>query len=175
MPLVVTPCLLAELKAIGEPVREAYQLAKRSCALRICKHHPELSPNECYRSVIGTDNRLRFCVASQDLELRAKLREVPGVPLIYTNKSVVILEPPSAKTAQTVQSLERRKLLPEDFERVKELADAKAAEEEAAKKPAKKRKSAGPNPLSCKRKQKPKVAEVGMASAKTASAKEEQW
>jgi hypothetical protein len=36
----------------------------------------------------GTD----FAVATQDVELRKQLRRIPGVPLLYTNRSVMVLE-----------------------------------------------------------------------------------
>lgn len=45
---------------------------------------------------MGTDeNRFRYCVATQSASLRSKLRKVPGVPLLFEKRAVILLEPPS--------------------------------------------------------------------------------
>lgn len=65
---------------------------------RRCGHHPDefpepLSTLECLRSVVDpkgqNSNKFRYCVASNDLETRAALRQVKGVPLIYISRSVM--------------------------------------------------------------------------------------
>jgi U3 small nucleolar RNA-associated protein 23 len=38
-------------------------------------------------------NKFNYIVASQDDNVRAKMREIPGVPLIYIKRSIMILEP----------------------------------------------------------------------------------
>ncbi len=40
-------------------------------------------------------NGRKFFVATQDTELRSRLRSLPGTPLIYLNKVIMVLEPPS--------------------------------------------------------------------------------
>ena len=47
----------------------------------------------------GQTNKHKFVVASQDTDLRRRLRQVPGVPLVYLNRTTLILEPPSTKSA----------------------------------------------------------------------------
>lgn len=47
---------------------------------------------------IGNENKNRYIIATQSLELRKVLRLIPGVPLIYINRSVVLLETPSDAT-----------------------------------------------------------------------------
>lgn len=37
----------------------------------------------------------KYVVASQDKDLRAALRSLPGIPLVYFNNVIMILEPPS--------------------------------------------------------------------------------
>jgi hypothetical protein len=65
---------------------------------RRCGHHPDefpepLSTLDCLRSVVDpkgqNSNKFRYCVASNDLETRAALRQVKGVPLIYISRSVM--------------------------------------------------------------------------------------
>jgi U3 small nucleolar RNA-associated protein 23 len=41
-------------------------------------------------------NKNRYIVASQDLEVRAHMRKIAGVPLIYISKSIMLLEPMAA-------------------------------------------------------------------------------
>ena len=37
----------------------------------------------------------KYIVATQDKELRGALRSLPGIPLVYFNNVIMILEPPS--------------------------------------------------------------------------------
>lgn len=55
-------------------------------------------------------NRHRYVVASQDQEVRARMREIAGVPLVYINRSVMILEPMASKTAEVRQQEEKGKI-----------------------------------------------------------------
>lgn len=47
---------------------------------------------------VGTDNKNRYVIATQSLALRKVLRNVPGLPIVYIARSVVLLEAPSDKT-----------------------------------------------------------------------------
>ena len=47
---------------------------------------------------VGPDNKNRYVIATQSLELRKSLRSVPGLPIIYLARSVVLLETPSDQT-----------------------------------------------------------------------------
>lgn len=84
---------------------------------RRCNHHtlPEpLSAEECINSVVdpkdsGT-NKNRYIVASQDGKIRAIMRRKAGVPLIYINRSVMIMEPMGQKTEEVREMEERGKV-----------------------------------------------------------------
>jgi U3 small nucleolar RNA-associated protein 23 len=54
-------------------------------------------------------NKHRYVVATQDPEVRAYLRRIPGVPLIYINRSVMIMEPMGGATEELKQKEERQK------------------------------------------------------------------
>lgn len=128
-------------------------------------HSSPVAANECILSVIGMkphllnrasdipgeSNQFNYCVATQDESLRDKLRAIPGVPLIYINKSVTILEPPSPATLNKVNEKEIQKMMPREFE--KSVLKPKEEEKETSGviRP-KKRKAKGPNPLSCRKK-----------------------
>jgi len=98
----------------------------------------------------GDTNQFNYCVATQDLNLRDYLRRIPGIPLIYINRSVMILEPPSPATTNRVKEIEYNKTIPTNYENtiIKNNTDTP---EETPK--SKKRKGPKqPNPLSCKKK-----------------------
>jgi hypothetical protein len=52
------------------------------------------------RPSAGELNKHRYIVASQSQPLRARLREIPAVPLIHINRSVMVLEPLSDATTK---------------------------------------------------------------------------
>ena len=125
---------------------------------------------ECLESVVdpkgsGT-NRHRYVVASQDAEVRAKMRSIAGVPLIYISRSVMILEPMAAATKDVKAKEERGKVraglkggrasgensVKRKREEDDDGAGRSAVDEKQA--PPKKRKAKGPkepNPLSVKK------------------------
>lgn len=56
----------------------------------------------------GKDNPNRYVIATQSLDLRKKLRAVPGLPLVYINRSVMLLETPSDQTMQKKSRVSRQ-------------------------------------------------------------------
>lgn len=165
---------------------------------RRCGHHvlPEpLSALECIKSVVdakdsGT-NKHRYVVASQDGRLRATMRGIAGVPLIYINRSVMIMEPMAAKTEEVRNGEERAKVraglkprrgqVPDeaplkrkrsDEEDDEDVGDAAAQSESAAKK--RKKGPKAPNPLSVKKTKKtPTGAEIESQKQVIAKAKKQ--
>ncbi|KAG2177051.1 hypothetical protein INT43_007707 [Umbelopsis isabellina] len=176
---VITSCAVAELRSKGDDYTGAVIAAKRF-ERRRCKHVEPVSSAQCIREIIAKDNPHNYCVASQDIELRKELRKIPGVPLIHINRSVVVLEPPSSATKQKIEEGEKAKTLPNEKElqfmhkKKKELKkqaiEGKDSKGDGAKADnSKKRKRKGPkqpNPLSMKKKKKPKVAQPPTAAKK---------
>lgn len=148
---------------------------------RFCGHHPEshpepLSTHNCLMSVVDGKNtgrnKHRYVVATQDADLRRRLREIPGVPLIYINRGVMIMEPMAGSTEAELAREERGKFkagLKGVTKRKREEEEEEEGEGESAKKdgeegekkegPAKKKKknygkARGPNPLAMKKKKK---------------------
>jgi len=83
---------------------------------RRCNHHElenPLSTLKCLSSVVDpksdSTNKHRYVIASQDPDVRSHFRQIPGVPLIYISRSVMILEPISEATESFVTGEERRK------------------------------------------------------------------
>ncbi|KND03285.1 rRNA-binding ribosome biosynthesis protein UTP23 [Spizellomyces punctatus DAOM BR117] len=145
---MTTSCVQAELRALGPDFTGASLNAKRFERRRCAHTHSPVPAAECIRQIIGESNQHNYCVATQDQALRSDLRKIPGTPLIYINRSVVILEPPSAATMAKIQEMEIAKTLPQSFE-VSILNKPEPLAPEPSKR---KKKAKGPNPLSVKKK-----------------------
>lgn len=119
---VITQCCIQALYDAGAEGQAAVDLAK-GFERRKCNHFKSRPEDECMATMAGVsrpafgqvangtdgqssasstgkDNPNRYVVATQSLELRKKLRAVPGLPLVYINRSVMLLETPSDQTMQ---------------------------------------------------------------------------
>lgn len=157
---MITQCCMQQLY---ESRNQGAIDAAKEFERRRCNHNPKdpKSAEECLLSVVNVNgkNKHRYVVATQDVEIRRKLRKVPGVPLVYMNRSVMVMEPLSTASEKVSQEVENAKLY-------KGLNDAKYAgiahNEEAEEKgdgsqenkPKKRKGPKEPNPLSMKKKKK---------------------
>ena len=95
----------------------------------------------------------RYFVATQDPELRVKVRKVPGTPVMYLHRSAPVLERPSEmSSAAASDAVKERVSGPEYHSRVLEALKKKEFGEPTKAK--KRKKKGGPNPLSCLKKKK---------------------
>ncbi|CAK7270169.1 hypothetical protein SEPCBS57363_003967 [Sporothrix epigloea] len=117
--IMITQCCIRHLysKAKEPGINRAIDLAK-TFERRRCGHRPDdfaeaLSTLGCLSHVVDEkgrgENKHRYVVASQDQSVRRYMRTVSGVPLIYINRSVMIMEPMSEMTAKVGASAERAK------------------------------------------------------------------
>lgn len=92
---VITQCVVSRLYAEGTTAQAATDLAK-TFERRKCNHWKmKETDGECITGIIGNDNRYRYCVASQSPAARGQLRAVPGVPILFETRGMILLEPPS--------------------------------------------------------------------------------
>ncbi|KAI9828624.1 MAG: hypothetical protein M1832_001727 [Thelocarpon impressellum] len=112
---MITQCSMRHLYAATPPVPELVGQAK-AYERRRCNHHTRdepLSTLECLQSVVepkGTGtNKHRYVVASQVGDVRAHMRSIAGVPLVYINRSVMIMEPMTSVTEGLRAKEERSK------------------------------------------------------------------
>ncbi|KAI9734209.1 MAG: hypothetical protein M1834_002309 [Cirrosporium novae-zelandiae] len=177
---MITQCSMRHLYKLDPPSPHIVDIAK-SYERRRCNHHelPEpLSELDCITSVVDTKsnrvNKHRLVVATQEQELRRDLREIPGVPLVYIKKSVMVMEPMADATEKFRDGLERGKFREgikgkrrgaggvkrkrENGEGAAEEKDGPEAqntqEEEPIKKKRKQKGPKEPNPLSVKKSKK---------------------
>ncbi|PCH33571.1 Fcf1-domain-containing protein [Wolfiporia cocos MD-104 SS10] len=143
---MITQCCIHELYLQGKEQQPAVDLAK-TFERRKCNHREAIPGEDCVASVVGDVNKHCYVIATQSQVLRNKLRNIPAVPIVHINRSVMILEPPSKATLDAKGSAEERALHPSAPELAKLPSTA------AAEPPKKKKKGPkGPNPLSVKKK-----------------------
>ncbi|KAL1651175.1 hypothetical protein SLS58_000513 [Diplodia intermedia] len=110
---MITQCSMRHLYAAKDQVAIGHAQAFER---RRCNHHTldePLSTLDCLKSVLdpkdSKTNKHRYVVASQEQPLRSYLRKIPGVPLIYINRSVMIMEPMAGATEDVRDRTETEK------------------------------------------------------------------
>ncbi|ORY09447.1 Fcf1-domain-containing protein [Clohesyomyces aquaticus] len=183
---MITQCDMRHLYN-AEDKDEQLILQAKTYERRRCNHHElgePLSSLECLSAVVGNTNKNRYVIASQDPKVREHMRTIPGVPLVYINKSVMIMEPMAASTHQhrdrderakfkaglkgrrlAAQPNQKRKRDDEEGDSAKghnEDSIVEGASRDARPQKKHKKGPKGPNPLSIK---KPKKREASSAAA----------
>ena len=186
---MITQCSIRHLYILSEvpaPQKEALITLAKTFERRRCNHHTLEEPLptlECLYSVVDPKgshtNKNRYVVASQEDDVRRKLREVPGVPLVYVKRSVMVMEPMAEGSVGVREGVERgkfraglkgrnlsgvkRKRVAEDEADPEKVAGGRDAPrpggEDDVERVVKKRKARGPkgpNPLSVKKPKKEK-------------------
>ncbi|CAA2975013.1 rRNA-processing UTP23 homolog isoform X1, partial [Olea europaea subsp. europaea] len=129
--IFTTRCVLAELKSLGESYSESLNAASNLITAR-CDHDKRMSAVACITEVIGQKNTEHFFVATQDAELRKKLQEIPGVPVIYALRNSLFLERPSGFQHHFAKAAEEDRSHMNEWEYKILKKKKKAAIEEAA-------------------------------------------
>ncbi|KNE55599.1 hypothetical protein AMAG_01490 [Allomyces macrogynus ATCC 38327] len=153
-------------------------LASNRFEARRCGHAKGTSAAQCLKDLVSTDNPHHLMIGTQDAALRAHLRSVAGVPLMYLSSSVLVLEPHSPETLERVKDQERAKV----HASAKELDKLqKKAEADGVVTPSdlarpigampKRKKVKGPNPLAVKKKKKEPAAAAAPSTKAKGKAK----
>ncbi len=172
-PMITTCSMRAMYARNKDPTVAAAIERSKGFERRRCGHlmdQPAESEMDCVVSVVDVKgagrNANHLCIGTQDEDLRRRLRSIPFVPMCYSKRSVMILEPASSATVQARQQEERSKfrdgLKSKKRKRENEDSDGEAKtaqpnvvepEEHEVKRKKRARGPKGPNPLSM---QKPK-------------------
>lgn len=144
--LFTTNCVLQELK---QKDSAAVFNARRLETIKMCKHKG-VSGAECIKSIIGDANKYHFGVCAQQDDLREALRQIPGVPLCFINRGILLMEAPSEATLKRAAQLNGQKQAVDEREKkiIEKLAPVPAPLDDGKKK---KKRRGNPNPLSCKK------------------------
>lgn len=119
----LSACVLGAVKPmITQCCMQALYASRNSSAIDLAKtlerrrcnhsHKDPKTPDECILLVALVDgkNKHRYVVATQSRPLRKALKAVPGVPLLFINRSVFIMEPVLEATTAVAQEKEQAKL-----------------------------------------------------------------
>ncbi|CAA7391031.1 unnamed protein product [Spirodela intermedia] len=102
-------CITAELRSLGDSHMESLEASQQLIAAS-CDHEKRVNAAACVESIIAEGNGKHFFVATQDIELRRKLREIRGVPVIYGLKNSLFIEQPSMTQREFVKLSEEERL-----------------------------------------------------------------
>lgn len=159
--LCTTNCVLKELESLGKELYGAKIILQRF-QIRNCSHFKNPVPaSQCLLSMLDANNPHHYFIASQDHELSATVKKVPGVPLLYIILNTIVLDKPSLRSVTHVQAVQSGELVtPQQQHSICKLKEEQGIARDGAKGCHKKRKKKvkNPNPLSClKKKKKPGV------------------
>jgi len=154
--LLTTKCCIQEVEKLGSDLFGATVILKQF-PVHKCDHDSEPKPaSKCIKSMLGTKNPNRYFVATQDPELRVKVRQVPGTPVMYLHHSAPVLEQPSEmSSAAASQVIQERVSGPEFQSKILDALKKKEFGDPDEKVRRKRKKKGGPNPLSCLKKKQP--------------------
>lgn len=145
--IFITRCILEDLRKGGREYKGASQIGSSLPFLK-CRHGKGFRESKiCVWHLLAHGNPDFLMVGAQDVELRRMVRGLPGVPTLYINGSVPIMEPPSRDT-KTQQSAVLKAHSSVSASEQKVLDVITPSNEPRFKK----KKIKGPNPLSVKKK-----------------------
>ena len=107
--LILPSCIFKEVQSIESKIPGLLKLLSQY-KIEQCKHGM-MTPTNCIRDYIGKKNNLKYFVATQDNFLRVQLRKIPGVPLIFFEQNMLLMDKPSRIS---IEASERRENLKED-------------------------------------------------------------
>ncbi|XP_008544724.1 rRNA-processing protein UTP23 homolog [Microplitis demolitor] len=158
--LLTTTCVITEIEKLGHEVYGALMVLKKF-GLHKCPHgKTPTSGAKCLLSMVKDNNPSRYIVATQDMRLQTKLKNLPGVPVMYLHGPAPILAPPSEADKERAKATVKvsTSVQEETLKELKESLEKKGELPPTVTKPTgefvKVKRKKGPNPLSCKKKQK---------------------
>ncbi|XP_018322313.1 rRNA-processing protein UTP23 homolog [Agrilus planipennis] len=149
---LTTQCVIIESELLGKKVFGALLVLKQF-ALHKCGHEGKpVSAVECLLSMVGQDNSNHYIFATQDRDLQKKLRQTPGVPLLFLHQKTPVLEHPSQASIQKANEIKQQRfsLSKEEIDKLEKIKESHGID--TIMEIPRKRKRKGPNPLSCKKK-----------------------
>lgn len=165
--LITTPCAIIEADNLGPKLNGALAILKNYVVHKCGHERRPLTGSACVVSMVSGENSSHYMVCTQDRDLQEKLRSLPGeyrnfyldganrfssgVPLLYLHSKTPVLEQPCEVSLQRAQ--EKASVINStELEKVGKMKEQAGLAVKEEVKP--KRRKKGPNPLSCKKKQK---------------------
>ncbi|XP_056647139.1 rRNA-processing protein FCF1 homolog [Diorhabda sublineata] len=86
----ITDCVLAELEKLGQKYRVALRIIKDPRFERICCMHKGTYADDCL--VQRVTQHKCYIVATNDRDLKRRIRKIPGVPIMYVSQHKYTIE-----------------------------------------------------------------------------------
>lgn len=153
--LCTTNCALVELGSLGKELFGAKFILQRF-QVRNCKHLKSPVPAaECLLSMLEETNPHHYFVATQDHQVTAGLKKIPGVPLLYIIQNTIVLDKPSPASLKHVQAVQLGQLVtPAQQTVIRSLKEEQGLGKDEERRGKKRKRKSNPNPLSCLKKKK---------------------
>ena len=168
--LLIPSCIFTEVQSLESKIPGLLKLLSQY-KIQQCSHGL-LSPTNCIRDYIGNKNQSKYFVATQDNFLRMQLRNIQGVPLIFFEQNMLLMDKPSKLSIEASERRENlkedpqkkeKKILGEKKEEIKDFLIEEFKESKYYKRKQEefklnklmgniRKKAKGPNPLSVKKK-----------------------
>ena len=168
--LTIPSCIFTEVQSLESKIPGLLKLLSQY-KIQQCSHGL-LSPTNCIRDYIGNKNQSKYFVATQDNFLRMQLRNIQGVPLIFFEQNMLLMDKPSKVSIEASERRENlkedpqkkeKKILGEKKEEIKDFLIQEFKESKYYKRKQEefklnklmgniRKKAKGPNPLSVKKK-----------------------
>jgi len=168
--LTIPSCIFTEVQSLESKIPGLLKLLSQY-KIQQCPHGL-LSPTNCIRDYIGNKNQSKYFVATQDNFLRMQLRNIQGVPLIFFEQNMLLMDKPSRVSIEASERRENlkedpqkkeKKILGEKKEEIKDFLIEEFRESKYYKRKQEefklnklmgniRKKAKGPNPLSVKKK-----------------------
>ena len=168
--LTIPSCIFTEVQSLESKIPGLLKLLSQY-KIQQCPHGL-LSPTNCIRDYIGNKNQSKYFVATQDNFLRMQLRNIQGVPLIFFEQNMLLMDKPSRVSIEASERRENlkedpqkkeKKILGEKKEEIKDFLIQEFKESKYYKRKQEefklnklmgniRKKAKGPNPLSVKKK-----------------------
>lgn len=152
--LCTTSCIISEADALKKILPKPLQILQR-CHISKCQHkNKPVSATECLLSMVKENNCRHYVVATQDKNLQKSLHEIPGVPILFIDRTLCLESPSEA--SRMVELYGTTALEPGQTVDYEQVMLRHLKKKLLGKKPKveirKRKKPKGPNPLSCKKK-----------------------
>ncbi|KAJ1940010.1 hypothetical protein GGF37_004162 [Kickxella alabastrina] len=147
----LTFCAISDVRKESEFRDKAVAISK-TFEKRRCPHKDPIEATQCMAEIMGKENKNNLCVAVQDDNLRLALRRVPGVPILYLQRNVVVMERIKEVGKEVGREISREKMgVSEAEKKMLRIVKRKEIEEKVAGKRRKVKGPKAPNPLSVKK------------------------
>ncbi|KAI9474749.1 hypothetical protein LPJ78_005415 [Coemansia sp. RSA 989] len=150
--VLITYCSICDIRK-DSPQREKAIATSKGFEKRRCPHKTPIKGIDCMKEIMGDSNKHNYCVAVQDQEMRSKLRQIKGVPILHVSHSVVVLEPiPRHVRDAGKDRLGDKAGLTELERKMLKTVKEEARQARGSLRPKRKiKKAKGPNPLAVKK------------------------